>query len=611
MSLRRRLLAAAIPFAATLASVVAPAAARAQGTAGTAGSQGPQGATAATPAASSVAPVATASAPARADHPLVTEARAAQKAFERSRREGLRFYNGGAEARCEERIGRLCYWNNNGDVPPLDERANVVTEREELIALLARAAAADPRDDWAATQRVRYLDEAKRPADAIAAAAACAGTPWWCAALRGTAAHIANRHADATAAFDSALALMPAGERCAWRDLSLWLTTKERDAYRALDCAGTTTDARAGWERRFWWLAQPLWMLDGNDMRNELAARRVITRAHAQGAIPYDMTYGDDMAESELRYGWPVAWSVQTAGALDPRAPSVIGHEPTPSFDFTPRGAALASPVTAGADAWKLDEALPRMRYAPRYTPRGFVPLSHQVARFRRGDSAVVVGAWDVETDRDWGSGAVRVGLGLADSGGVRAITRATEQPRRGAIRVTTAARPALLSLEVLGEKQGRAARARYAIEPLEPGALLSDVLLLRKGAGATPTLESVLPDALGAARIRAGTTFGIYWESYRPTSPSAPAEVSLTATRLNTTRLERARSALRVGSAVRPVAVRFQDTGRPDGQFGRTLTVTWPEVPPGEYRVELIVTPAGGAPATTVLNVRVDRADD
>ena len=85
---------------------------------------------------------------------------------------------------------------------------------------------------------------------------------------------------------------------------------------------------------------------------------------------------------------------------------------------------------------------------------------------------------------------------------------------------------------------------------------------------------------------------------------------MSLNATRLNTTRMERVRSAMRVGSAVRPVSVRFQDTGRPDGLPGRALTVSWPSVPPGEYRVELIVTPKGGTPATTVLNVHVDRVE-
>jgi hypothetical protein len=592
MSFRRRLLAVALLPAAL------PAAARAQLPAERA------------PAAEAVQAAPAQGAPARADHPLVTEAKAAQRAFERTRRNGLRFYNGGALAQCEERIGRLCYWNNNGDVPPLDERAEVVTERAELLALLGRAAAAAPADDWAAVQRVRYLLEAKRPEEAVRAAAACAGTPWWCAAVRGTAHHVSGQHAAAAAAFDSALALMPAADRCAWRDVSLWLFPKEREAYRALACDPSGADARAAWERRFWLLAQPLWTLDANDLRNELAARRVITRAHALGGIPYDMTYGDDMAESELRYGWPVSWSVQTAGALDPRAPSVIGHEPTPSYDFTPRAGALANPVAADAGEWKLGDALPRMRYAPRYAPRGFVDLPHQLARFRRGDSVAVVGAYDAETDRDWGSGALRVGLALADSAAVRVVARASDRPRRGAIMAMAPTAPLLASLEVLGEKQQRAGRARYAIEPLAPIAALSDVLLLKKGAGAAPTLESVLPDALGSRTIVAGSTIGIYWESYRPASPSRPAEVSLTATRLNTSRMERLRSAMRVGSAVRPVAVRFQDTGRPDGAAGRSLTVSWPEVPPGEYQIELIVTPQGGAPATTTFDVRVARRD-
>ncbi|MDF1505403.1 hypothetical protein [Roseisolibacter sp. H3M3-2] len=167
-----------------------------------------------------------------------------------------------------------------------------------------------------------------------------------------------------------------------------------------------------------------------------------------------------------------------------------------------------------------------------------------------------------------------------------------------------------LASLEVVGEKQQRAARARYALEPLAAGGALSDVLLLKKGAGTAPTLDAVLADALGSRDIVAGSTIGIYWESYTPASPSRPAEVSLTATRQNVSRLERARAALRVGSAVRPVAVRFQDTGRPDGQPGRSLTVSWPEVPPGTYTVELIVTPQGGVAATSAFEVRVVKRD-
>lgn len=551
--------------------------------------------------------------PAAPAHPAVASARGAQRTFERTRRQGLRFYNGGATARCDVRIGRLCYWNNNGDVPPPAERAEVATERAELLALLDRAAAAAPADDWTAGQRVRYLAEAGRHADAEQAAAACAGTGWWCAALRGLAAHGGGRHAAAAAAFDSALARMPAAERCAWRDVSLWLDDRERDAYRALACAPAAVaadDPRGAWERRFWWLAQPLWLLDGNDLRSELAARRTLVRIESQGAIPYDLSWGDDMAEIELRYGVPTAWSVTTAGALDTRAPSVIGHEPTPSFDFVPRPAALAAPLSAPADAWALGEPLPRMRYAPRYARRGFGGLPHhQVARFRRGDSALVVGAWDVERDRDWGSGAVRVALALADTTGPRHLVRRDSMPRRGAVAVLAPAVPTLLGLEVFGPAQERAGRERRGLEPLSVRAPLSDLLLLREGAGAAPTLDAVLADALGSRRVRAGGRVGLYWESYLPASPTAPAAVSLVATRLSTGRLERMRGALRVGSAARPVAVSFQDQGRPDGQPGRSLGVSWPDVPAGDYRIELTVTPAGGVPTTTELVVQVERA--
>jgi hypothetical protein len=49
---------------------------------------------------------------------LGSSARGQQEAFERNHRLGLRFYNGGADASCEVPLGRICYWNNNGDVPP-------------------------------------------------------------------------------------------------------------------------------------------------------------------------------------------------------------------------------------------------------------------------------------------------------------------------------------------------------------------------------------------------------------------------------------------------------------------------------------------------------------
>jgi hypothetical protein len=79
---------------------------------------------------------------------IAAQARSQQDQFERNHRSGLRFYNGGADAKCDVDFGgNLCYWNNNGDVPPPDERNDAKLERLELLQILSRAQADNPSDD--------------------------------------------------------------------------------------------------------------------------------------------------------------------------------------------------------------------------------------------------------------------------------------------------------------------------------------------------------------------------------------------------------------------------------------------------------------------------------
>jgi hypothetical protein len=451
---------------------------------------------------------------------------------------------------------------------------------------------------------VRYLSEARRFGEAERAARACRADAWWCSALLGLTLHEQNAHAGAEAAFNAALAAMPAEDRCRWTDLSLWLDLKAAPEYRALSCAD-----RAAYEAKLYWLARPLYILPGNDLRNELLARRTINRIHSQGDIAFQMTWGPDLEESQVRYGWPTAWSVTTGGAGDPRPPSVIGHEPTPSYDFTPRASAWTAPLTVGTDGWSLRAAQARMRYAPRYASEGFVQLEHQIARFRRGDSTLYVGAYNVARDRDWGSGQVRAGLVLDDAptaGDLRAVRDST--PKRGAVALVAPNVGRLMSLEVAGNAtQKRAARARYAVQPLPADARISDVLLLTRGeAGGAPTLEAVLPNVQGSQTVLGGSTVGLYWETYQRATPTAPLTVSIQATRLNATFIERARGALRIGAKVTPVSVRFNDVGRPDNEPGRSIALSFPQVPPGQYRLDVSVT-APGQPAaisTQILTV-------
>lgn len=436
--------------------------------------------------------------------PLAQQARAQQDAFERNHRLGLRFYNGGADASCEVPLGRICYWNNNGDVPPPAERADAKLEREQLMELLERAQQAAPADDWVSGMLVRYAIEAQQADAAVAAARRCAGTAWWCAALEGTALHVANRHAPAAAAFERALAAMPAAQRCAWTDLTWWLDPMVHAAYAARGC-----DGRAAENARVFRLAQPLWMLPANDLANEWYARRTISRVHALGRIPYDLQWGDDLLESQVRYGWPTAWSVQNGGVADPRPPQVIGHEPTPSYDFMPVLEAIATPVGATTEDWDPRRAKARMRYAPRYAT-GFGALPHQFARFRRGDTTVLAGGYRLVRDLQMGRAPYRAALTLdALQGRAPAqVVRDSAPAASGLLAPITA--PTLASLEVLAPAGRRAARVRTTVTPLPADARLSDYLLLQRGdASPTPELAPNAAQAYGSLDIEGGRASG------------------------------------------------------------------------------------------------------
>ncbi|MDQ6612273.1 MAG: hypothetical protein M3Y64_07560, partial [Gemmatimonadota bacterium] len=546
----------------------------------------------------------TVSFPRRSNSPESEQARQAQDAFEQTHRQGLRFYNGGADATCEEQINRICYWNNNGDVPPPAERNDARIERMQLIEILGRAEKANPNDDWVVGMLVRYDIEADRPDSALKAARACTGTGWWCSALQGLSLHILNQHLESKTAFDKMLRTMPDSMRCSWTEIALWISsdsTVQRN-YRARPC-----DQRMKDDERLFRLAQPLWALPANDLYNELLSRHTISTVHGMGRIPYDLTFGPDLLESQVRYGWPVNWSVQNGGVADPRPPQVIGHEPTPSYDFLPSANALANPTAATVADFPLFAKKARMRYAPRYAS-GFQVPPYQFARFRRGDTTVVAGAYRLIRDLEMGRPPYNATLALdAFDGSAPIVLRRDNAPANAALLVHIGAKPYLASLEVLAPASKRVTRVRTGVDPLPKDRLISDVLLLTKGDPSTrPNLESAAALAFGGADIDGGTTIGLYWETYLKVSPSSPGQTSIRATRLNASFLQRLSSSLKLSKAVQPVSQRFQDQGRPDNEPGRTLALGWPEVPAGDYQLTIVVQNASGKDSTsTIIKVR------
>lgn len=515
--------------------------------------------------------------------------REAQARFERFRRFHLP-ETPRADPPCDARVGRFCYWNSNDEPAAPAEPKEIARERERLIAALHEQASAVPGDGWTAGQLVRYLVEAGRAEEAVAAARACGGTRWWCDAVRGYALHAADDDSASVAAFDEALAAMPEKERCEWTDLTTWLDGDVADRYKGLDCAG-----RERMARRLLWLARPLLATRaGDEARAEFLSRRTVAALFKASVSPHGTSWGFDVEEIGLRYGWPSAWSrdERRIGSLDGFDTPVVGYEPRPAHAFVPVGRVVDDPTRSSPNDWSLDQRIAQARYAPTYADT-FVALTHQLGRFRRGDSLVVVASYDGGDAARWGEGPVRAALLLAEGpDSVLAHDTRENAPPRGTLQVTASNAPALVAVELFAPKGRRAARARYGVAPLDPGSAVSDLLLVDAahfgGDAANADLDSVLPSALPTTAVAAGDAVGLFWESYVKPDEDKPIRVSLTLVPTTMNLAKRLAVALHLAERPAPVTLKWDDTGRPEGPAGHVLVLHTEGMPEGRYRLEL-----------------------
>lgn len=540
----------------------------------------------------------------------VSYARQAQTEFERARRDGLGFSSGGATSEPDVQFGTIFYWNNNNDVPPRPELPEIGSARRRLLQSLREAALAVPNSDWVIGQRIKYSVEANDLAGAGEVVASCQGTKWWCDALTGFVRHAQNDAPGAERAFNAALAQMSEAQRCEWQNIAPWLKKADSVAYLAMGCS-----QRLAYGARVLWLGRPFAHVDGNDLRNELLARRTYNVIEEGTATVYG-PWRPEFGQSQLRYGWPVAWSTQNTivSQRGDMMSSTIGHERTPSHDFMPSADALKDPFTADPADYPFNARYAQMRYAPRYAPGGFQEIGGQLVRFRRADSTLLVGAYVLEGKARYERGKTRVALVL-EKGPEARVSRVVKDglPLRGAVAVNAGVfRDTMLaSLEVLSETRRFGGRLRTGVTAIEPNAQLSDLLLLSVrasesasvGLAGIATLESVLPSALGGTDIGDGQAFGIFWEYYG--GPGATVTISITPTD-TASGFRRLGSLFRLGGPAGGASLRIPDPAQPDGGPGRRLTLTMPDVKPGRYRLAVEVTSPGATPSRREIMLRV-----
>jgi hypothetical protein len=498
-------------------------------------------------------------------------------------------------------VGRFCEWHPKleDDVVP-NEGDNIRQARAELLAELARAAAAVPGDDWIAGQRIRYLTEA-HDTSALGVARSCRATRWWCDALLGLALHVNEDFVGADSAFSAALAEMPPLTRCHWMNLAPLLDDDIRGTYRKMSCA-----QREALNAKIWWVADPLFMVAGNERRTEHFSRVLHTALQADAANTYGMSWSGDLAELILRFGWAEKWTQQPPANPYPitQEVSITGHEREPGFHFFATQRPPDSVAQIADSLFEIDQFPPREQYSPVYA-KGFVHLDAQVARFRRGDSTRVVAAFDVGSDTIFSKHKFAAAVvAMGDETMTPAIAEMDESPLKNVLTVETPWKSQLVGVELLAKDSAAAARWRSGLAeiPLDSGRIsVSDLLFVDDGQSLPTDLTEAIPRAHGGTKFAHGKQVGLFWELYGKAPVDSALPMSLTITPVGEGFLRRAFRALRISPKVSPLNIRWRENGAAGVLSARSVLLDLSLVPAGKYAVKLEV---GNSPVATTSRI-------
>ncbi|CAN5822451.1 hypothetical protein BH11GEM2_BH11GEM2_37590 [soil metagenome] len=519
-------------------------------------------------------------------------ARSAQASFERSRRALLPIGSSGG-GRCDVRLGRYCWWYDDGQPTFPPESGTLTRRRSDLVSELDVVGARYPGSDWIAAMRVHYRIDGHNAAGADSVARTCQASTWWCAALLGYAAHARADEMTADSAFAAAITQMPTEAACGWRNITTLLSGDDRDVYEHRSC-----EERAPLEQRYWMLSRPQLSTPYNEWKNEFNMRRVLVWIGERAATPHLIGWADDAAELVLRYGWPTAWSrVASSGMLGEDA-GIVGHDPSPSFAFAPERWLVDSLRPLSDDAWDMVSHRAESRYAPPRVRRVATAVA-QVARFHRGDSVLVVAAYTASDD----SLAVPIGVfGVAAEDG----TIAQSSPDSGKVsrsRVLMRSAPYLVGVDISDTARHVLARTRMMLPAAaDSGRLrLSDLLVYRAGDAPAESLDSALVRAVPGDTVTRDRQVGFFWETYGIVADGEPIDLALSVERVDHSWIRSTRQHLKLTPVDTPIRIRWTDArASANSAAGHAVGLDLGNLDRGRYRVTLTLTPLDGPAVST-----------
>ena len=555
-----------------------------------------------------VAPAATQEAAYPDSNSVHGRARALQASFERTRVRNLPSTHSGSGGRCDEVIGRLCIWDSGDDSwTPKPEAPVIVEKRREMIRALDSLGTIIPGDRWILGQRVRYRIEDGRLREAAEVARECGPSETWrCHAYVGLALHQAEDIVAAEAAFAAALAEMPVTERVEWTDLRPLMDSELKDW---LDDQPDSSEAA----ERLWRLADPLFLAPGNDRWTGHLSRWAYAMSSERTRSPHQLSWGKDLTESVVRYGWSVAWERPWPRPGEALGTSAIGHDPPAALRLYPTRLDVEGPSNeADWVKWRLDRKGMRTLYLPPYLD-SLASMDAQIGHFRFPGGVRFVAAGKVGFDgfaeRLAGAegalyfedipGVRASGQGLVDAdGGVRLEVAVDEPDAVG-----------VLSLELLLPEWRRAQRARYSVRvPSVPPDVLavSDVVVLesdREAESASEVAAALRPSLV----VRPDETLRIAFEVYGLGYRVEGIDFRVWLEEVGRGFFSRATRWLGFGSEEDRIAVSWTEPGpsAPRALF-RSLDLSIPGLEVGEYDVVVSVQTRGRPAAERRRRIRV-----
>jgi hypothetical protein len=514
--------------------------------------------------------------------------RRAQQTFETFRRLHLPYANVGRPSNCDETVGRFCYWYTEKQSIPAEPKT-ITDARDRFLATLDSLEKAQPGDRWITGQRVRYLDEAGRHQAALDAARSCRVGGWWCDILVGFALHEMGQYAEAGKTYEEAIGKMLPHDQCAWRDVSLLIDDDARQQYRRSVCGDPQHRA---FEDRVWSLGRTMYSMPGNDTRTEWYARMTMAQLLQDAPSQYQFGFDDDERELLLRFGWERSWANSRDG--------ITGSEAIPAYRMIPAGFVINEPSLSDSANWRLQLPPVIARYAPPYATV-LKPLEHQKAVFHRGDSAIVVLAYDSRTMTELAGSPITAAVVVSPgTSPVQYATIRTDAPEVGMLMVKAPWGPLLMSAEVAAPAHNALARARYGVRPpfsVGTRVTLSDLLFYKPYGTFPQSVEEAAPHAVPTERLRADQKLGVYWESYGTDPAGEKMGISLTVVKEveEAGFLRRQAKALNLVREATPVSVAAQDiSARGSDVSARAIELDISTLKKGSYIVQLEITVSG-----------------